>query len=229
MSISDIGTGIYATALILAALFERTHTGRGRFLELSMFEAMTEFAGPNLTAFANAGVHYARFRDRHHAIVPYGIFACREGHIALAVQQDTEWQRLTVCIERPDLGARGDLATNVQRVAARQEVEREVEDAMRLKTRAEWAALLDGAQIAYGILQDIEDVWEHDVQHELGLHGTAVLQDGTLVAVPVSPMERSFGQTSRARIPGLDENREEILEGSPQISPVRPERRADAV
>lgn len=211
VSISDIGTGLYAVALILAALLERQRTGMGRFVDISMFEAMTEFAGPNLTAFANAGVSYGRFRSRHHSIVPYGLFRCKDGQIAIAVQQDSEWQRLAACIGRPDLAARADLATNVQRVNARAEVEREVEAALEKGTRSEWGDRLAAAQIAYGLLQDIGGVWEHDVSRDLGLHGSAVLDDETVVAVPRSPMERTFGLAAPALIPGLDGNRHEIL------------------
>lgn len=77
--------------LILAALFDRSRTGEGRFIDLSMFEAMTEFTGPNLIAFTNAGVRYGRNRLRHHSIVPYGIFACSDGFLVIAIEHDAEW------------------------------------------------------------------------------------------------------------------------------------------
>ena len=212
VSLSDIGTGIYATSLILAALYERTRTGRGRFLDLSMFQAMTEFAGPNLTAFANAGVRYERNRQRHHTIVPYGVFACSDGFIALAIQQDGEWQDLCrECLDRPDLADRGDLGTNQQRVARRAEVEREVEAELARRTRAEWQERFDRAALAYGVINDIEGVWEHDAARDLDLQGAGVLPDGTPISVPRSPGERCFGRLAPGRIPDLDQHRVEIL------------------
>ncbi|MGI8563176.1 MAG: CaiB/BaiF CoA transferase family protein [Candidatus Dormibacter sp.] len=212
VSLSDIGTGIYATSLILAALFERTRTGRGRFLDLSMFQAMTEFTGPNLTAFANAGVRYRRNRQRHHTIVPYGVFACSDGFIALAIQQDVEWQNLCRgCLDRPDLAGRADLGTNEQRVASRSEVEREVEAELGRRTRAEWQERFDRAELAYGVINDIEGVWEHDASRDLDLQGSGVLPDGSPISVPRSPGERCFGRLAPGRVPGLDEHRLEIL------------------
>ena len=113
VSVGDIGTGLYAVVLILTALLERERTGVGRVAELSMFEAMTEFTGPNLTAWANGGVRYARQRRRHHAISPYGIFACKDGHIALAVHQDAEWRRLTDASGRTSPRARSLRRTRI--------------------------------------------------------------------------------------------------------------------
>lgn len=211
VSVGDIGTGLYAVVLILMALIERDRTGNGRFTDLSMFEAMTEFAGPNLTAWANAGVRYERQRQRHHTISPYGIFACADGHIGLAIHQDAEWLRLTECIARRDLGIRGDLATNADRVLNREEVEREVERELRREPRAEWQRRFDQANLAYGVINDISEVWEHPVGRDLGLKARASFADGTVVAVPRSPVERAFGGDGLPLIPDLDEHRGEIL------------------
>jgi itaconate CoA-transferase len=211
VSIGDIGTGLYATVLILTALLERARTGLGRFLDLSMFEAMTEFAGPNLTAWANAGVRYERNRQRHHAIAPYGIFACLDGHIAIATHQDAEWLRLADCLGRPDLAARNEFQTNAGRVTNRVELEGEVERELQRATRSEWQERFDAIELAYGLINNISEVWDHDVEDALGLHATAVLQDGTEVCVPRSPIERIFGRTGQAPLPGLDEHRLQIL------------------
>lgn len=73
---------------------------------------MTEFTGPNLTAFANAGVRYGRNRLRHHSIVLYGVFACNDGFLAIAIEHDAEWR--VFCervLDRPDAGADPELST----------------------------------------------------------------------------------------------------------------------
>src|SRR6185503_6081294 len=45
ISITDIGTGLHAYAAILAALYERERTGKGRRIEVTMFDAMVEWMG----------------------------------------------------------------------------------------------------------------------------------------------------------------------------------------
>jgi len=213
VSISDIGTGIYAASMILAALYQRANEGKGRFIDLSMFEVMTEFAGPNLTAFANAGVRYPRIRSRHHNIVPYGIYACSDGYVALAVEQDSEWQIFCrQALSRTDLAERADYARNEQRVLRRSEVDREVEAELARRTRAEWQECFEQLGLAYGVINEIDAVWQHPVAEDLELRATAVLADGSEVLVPRSPAERIFGVTSRGRVPDLDENRRQILE-----------------
>ena len=212
VSLSDICTGIYASSLILASLLERDRTNTGRFIDLSMFEVMTELTGPNLTAYANAGVRYERNRNRHHNIVPYGVFDCSDGQIAIAIEQDTEWRIFCESVlERPELCARDDLATNEQRVYKRAEVESEIERVLRSKTRTEWQRRMDAAVLAYGVINGIDEVWHHQVEDDLGLHGSAQLPDGTVVSVPVSPAERAFGRVGRTRIPGVDQHRAEIM------------------
>jgi itaconate CoA-transferase len=212
VSVCDIGTGLYAATLLLAALFERQSTGDGRFIDLSMFEAMTEFAGPNLTAFANAGLRYPRNRSRHHNIVPYGVFECSDGFIAIAIEHDGEWR--TFCedvLGQPNLAEDPTLASNEQRVAARSRVEALVEDAIVGRPRSYWKALMDAAGIAYGAINEIDEVWEHAVERGLDLHGKAKLGDGRRVAVPRSPAERAFGRDGVAGLPSIDGDRAAIL------------------
>ena len=212
VSLCDIGTGLYAASLVLAALYERRSTGAGRFLDLSMFEAMTEFAGPNLTAFANAGIRYPRNRSRHHNIVPYGVFECRDGFMAIAIEHDGEWR--TLCeqvLDRPDLANDAGLATNQQRVAARDRVESLVEDALAVHPKAHWQGVMDAAGIAYGMINDIDEVWNHPVEQELDLHGVAVLAGGGRAAVPRSPAERAFGRGGVSTLPSIDGDRVAIL------------------
>jgi len=213
ISVADIGTGLYATSLILAALFGREASGTGAFLEVSMFETLTEFAGPNLTAFANSGVEHGRYRARHHAIVPYGVFACQDGHLAIAVEQDSEWRRFCdEVLERPDLGVRDDLSTNHKRLERRSETENIVEAELMRKPAGHWQARLEAAGIAFGSINDIKAVWNHPVEEDLSLHGRARLPDGELVSVPRSAAERAFGRGTRdSPLPGLDQHRAEIF------------------
>lgn len=212
VSLADVGTGLYALGLVLAALYERTRTGRGRFIDASMFEVMAEFASPNLTAYANSGFKHGRYRSRHHAIVPYGVFPCQDGFIAIAVEQDSEWVRFCeTVLRRPDLLARADIARNEQRLARRAEVEGLVEAEFRRRPASEWEARLLEAQIAFGKINDVDKVWDHPVEHDLQLHGEVSFRDGSTARVQRSLAERAFGRAAEGRLPDVDEHRAEIL------------------
>jgi crotonobetainyl-CoA:carnitine CoA-transferase CaiB-like acyl-CoA transferase len=211
VSVADIGTGLYAAILILGALLERPETGR--FIDLSMFHAMTEFAGPNLTAFANSGVEYERRRLRHHNIVPYGIYECSDGHIAIAVEHDKEW--MILCREvlgRPDL-LQTRFETNELRVHNRGDVDAAVEEILRARSRDFWIERLEAAHLAYARINTIGEVWDHAVVSDLQLRTKVKLPDGSSGWVLRSPGETVFrsNDQTEASVPALDADRAEVL------------------
>ena len=211
VSIADIGTGLYAAILILGALLQRPTAGGGRFIDLSMFQAMTEFAGPNLTAFANSGVEYERRRLRHHNIVPYGIYECSDGHIAIAVEHDKEW--VVLCqkvLERPEL-LQPRFQTNELRVSNRPDVDAAVEKLLRAQSTGFWIERLEAAHLAYARINSIREVWEHAVASDLNLRGRVDLPDGSSGWVPRSPGETVFRSDDEASVPALDADRSAIL------------------
>jgi formyl-CoA transferase len=213
VSIADIGTGLYAAILILGALLQRPRGGGGRFIDLSMFEAMTEFAGPNLTAFANSGVEYDRRRLRHHNIVPYGIYECSDGHIAIAVEHDKEWA--VFCqkvLDRPDL-LQPRFQTNELRVHTRSDLDAAVEEIFQTQSSGFWIERLEAAQLAYARINSIREVWQHSVVGDLNLRSSVNLPDGSSGWVLRSPAESAFGGDDQASVPALDADRAAILAG----------------
>jgi formyl-CoA transferase len=213
VSIADIGTGLYAAILILAGLLERPRAGPGRFIDLSMFQAMTEFAGPNLTAFANSEVEYERRRLRHHNIVPYGVYECSDGHIAIAVEHDKEW--VVLCekvLARQDL-LQPRYQTNELRVSNRRDVDAAVEEILRKQSSGFWIERLEAAHLAYARINSIKDVWEHEVVSDLNLRSRVGLPDGSSGRVLRSPAESAFRTDDEASVPALDGDRAAILAG----------------
>jgi formyl-CoA transferase len=222
VSVADIGSGMYAALLILAALVERANGGAGRFIDVSMFHAMTEFAGPNLTAFANSGVEYERRRLRHHNVVPYGIYECSDGHIAIAVEHDKEWT--VFCqevLDRPDL-LQARFATNELRVRHRGDLDSALEEILRAQSRDFWIGRLEAAQLAYARINAISDVWEHAVVSDLNLRIEVKLPDGSRGWVLRSPAETAFGNEDEASIPALDADRSDILASRFRPNSLRP-------
>jgi itaconate CoA-transferase len=211
VSLGDIGTGLYATILVLGALMDRLHSERGRFIDLAMFDAMLEFIAPNLVAFANAGVEYPKRKARHHAIAPYGVFACADAPLAIAVEQDDEWRRLcTQVFQREDLAENPRYASNEKRMLHRDEIEEQIEAIFVERPREAWVKRLEHAGIAFGLINDVPAVWRHTLAVARALRGVALLPDGSSVNVPRGPAERVFGIESEPRVPALGEHDAEI-------------------
>jgi len=217
VSIADVGTGIYAAALVLGAVVGRLRAERGAYLDVAMFDATLEFAGPMLLSFLNAGLIYPRLPDRHHAISPYGIFECADGaRLLLAVQNDAEWRRFAeVVVGRPELADDPRYATSVSRLANRQEVDPIAADALRRLSKAEATRLLDEAWIAYGSVNDMGEVAEHPVTRDRGLLADVEMAGGETARTLLGIAERLFGANGsggRERPPLVGEDTAAMLE-----------------
>jgi itaconate CoA-transferase len=79
ISIADIAAGMYAYSSILAALYDRARTGRGRRIEISMLEALAEWMGFPLYYTHDGQPPPPRSGAAHATIFPYGPFKCGDG------------------------------------------------------------------------------------------------------------------------------------------------------
>ena len=161
LSIADIAAGMYAYSSILAALLERGRTGRGKRLEISMLEAMSEWMGYPLNYTLGGQPPPPRAGASHAAIYPYGPFACGDGRkVVLAVQHDREWAAFCdKVLRRPELAAQ--YKGNARRLAERETLRGVIESVCSGLTGEQLVERLEDAQIAYGRLNEMADLWSH--------------------------------------------------------------------
>jgi itaconate CoA-transferase len=163
ISVADIASGVYAFSSILAALYEREKTGRGAEIQISMLEALVEWAMPAAYVAEYAGRSPARAGARHNFIVPYGGY--RVGHggsVNLAVQNEGQWRRLcSIFLRRPELADDPKFATNEARLAHRDELEALIESLLADDTRETAEARLVEADVPFGTINELDDVLKH--------------------------------------------------------------------
>jgi itaconate CoA-transferase len=162
-SIVDIAAGMYAYSNILAALIERGRTGRGRRIDVSMLEAMTEWMGFPLYYGYDGAPPPPRAGARHAAICPYGPFRCGDGRtVMLAVQNEREWASFcSMVLGEPSLADDPEFRGNAKRLAARERVHQLIESAFARHSAEQVIELLEKAHIAFGQVNDIADLWAH--------------------------------------------------------------------
>lgn len=215
VSIADVGTGIYAAALVLGALVGRMRDGRGAYLDVAMFDATLEFAGPMLLSYLNAGIIYPRLPDRHHAIAPYGVFRCADGdRLLVAVHNDAEWRRLAErLIGRPELADDPRYATSVARLEHRHEVDLLTATALGALPKPEATRLLDEIRVAYGSVNDMAAVAAHPATAERSLIEEVEMVTGAIAQTLGGLGERLLGADNggRVRPPALGEDTESVL------------------
>ncbi|WNC94012.1 CaiB/BaiF CoA-transferase family protein [Paraburkholderia sp. FT54] len=127
----DLFTGMYSAQAVLAALFERRKTGKGRHIEMALFDCglmITSYYGLESMIM---GEDPPRYGNAHPSIVPYGVFDAADGPLVIAVGTNRQYERFCrEVIERPDLVDEDRFRTNIVRAANREvlvpELKREI-------------------------------------------------------------------------------------------------------
>ncbi|WP_322005139.1 CaiB/BaiF CoA transferase family protein [Paraburkholderia tropica] len=162
-SIADIAAGMYAYTNILAALLQRSKTGLGREIDVSMLESMVEWMTyPLYYAFDNAPPP-PRAGAAHATIYPYGPFPTGDGKtVMLGLQNEREWTAFCAkVLLKPELATDERFSSNSKRASARQALRDLIVQAFSVLSSDEVLRRLDGAQIANARMNTMADVWAH--------------------------------------------------------------------
>lgn len=137
----DMFTGMYAGQAILAALYERHATGRGRHVQMALYDCglmITSYYG--MEALLKAG-DPPKFGNAHPSIVPYGVFDAADGPVVITVGNNGQFVRFCEqVVGRPEWATDPRFATNTARSANREVLLPLVREALRGMGRR---ALLD--------------------------------------------------------------------------------------
>jgi crotonobetainyl-CoA:carnitine CoA-transferase CaiB-like acyl-CoA transferase len=164
--IADLLAGVYGAYGVLAALHERTRTGRGQIVRTSLLAAVVASHGYQGTAWTVAGLRGQARGNHHPSIVPYGLFRCGGGAVQIACGNDSQWQKL---IAEFELDVDAGLATNRQRVERRTDVIRLLEAAFSSLTVADVLDRLRAAGVPAGRVRTIDEVYTWDQTKSQGL------------------------------------------------------------
>ena len=162
-SIADIAAGMYAYTNILAALMQRSQTGQGQRIDISMLEALAEWTSyPLYYAFEGAAPP-PRTGASHATIYPYGPFPAGDGaSVMLGLQNEREWASFcTTVLQQPGLASDPRFSANFKRVAERDALRRIIVEAFASLTAAQVVQRLEQAQIANAQVNTMAEVWAH--------------------------------------------------------------------
>jgi itaconate CoA-transferase len=213
-SIADIAAGMYAYSGILAALLQRAQTGEGLRVEVSMFEALTEWVSNSLYFAHYGGVEPARGEASHPSVAPYGPHRTGDGgSVIFGLQNSREWARFCQgVLGRPDLTLDPRFSDNPRRVANRGELTALIEARFAPMTLAEVEALLDGAGIANAPINSMADVWAHP-QLAARQRWSTIMTPGGPIAALRPPATLSGGEPVMGDVPAVGAQTEAILAG----------------
>jgi len=159
IAITDLMTGMYATIAIQAALAHRDRTGEGQWIDVCLFDsAVAMMAVMNLN-FLVTGKPPSRAGNAHQNIVPYQVFACADGHVIVAVGNDSQFAKFCDAAGRPEWAADSRFAKNADRVRYRDVLVPLIAAVMKTRTQHAWLAALEGEGVPCGPINRLDQVF----------------------------------------------------------------------
>jgi len=208
---ADLMTGMYAVSAILGALYHREKTGRGQHIDLSLLDTQVAW-------LANQGMNYliggqvpTRMGTAHPNIVPYQVFAASDGHLMLAVGNNSQFAKWCELAGEPQLSSDERFATNAARVLNREVLVARVSELTLRKPLDFWLTALSAAGVPCGPINSIDRVFaDPQVQHRGMLQQLA----HSLGSVPtvINPIKFSDSTLEHKKAPPmLGEHTDEAL------------------
>ncbi|HET6328414.1 MAG TPA: CoA transferase, partial [Planctomycetaceae bacterium] len=159
-SVADVSAGMFAIMGILMALRSREQTGRGQFIDVSMFDSMISGMTSCFMIYLGSGVCPKPMGSAYPTIVPYRVFSAKDRDFSIAIGSEKLWTSFCAAIQRPDLERHPDYANNRLRVKNRAAIEGLLSDLFRTRPAAEWLKILSAGGIPCSLVRDLREVVE---------------------------------------------------------------------
>jgi crotonobetainyl-CoA:carnitine CoA-transferase CaiB-like acyl-CoA transferase len=212
-SIVDITGGMFGLIGILAALHERTTTGRGTFVKSALFETTAFLMGQHMAYGAITKQPVPPMPARVSAWSVYRTFETSDGDaVFVGLISEKHWERFCVAFGRPDWSNDARLATNNSRITEREWFLPAVEAMMRGLTKEEIIARCEKADITFAPIARVEDLFDDVQLNDGGSLLETTLPDGTKTKLPKIPLEMAGDEFPlRLNPPQIGEHTNEIL------------------
>jgi crotonobetainyl-CoA:carnitine CoA-transferase CaiB-like acyl-CoA transferase len=205
-ALADAITGIYAAYGILGALFDRTRTGRGRVIEVSMLEAMAHFAIEPFSAYFALGTVPAS-ADRPRLAQAHILRTGDGGLIAIHLSSlEKFWTGLVTALQAPELASDPRFATRLLRIDNYDALGRELDRRFSQHSVDYWVERLGKADVPFAPINKVDAVVKDPQVQHLGL--MVPIQNPHSAKQMVRPAVQVDGQHASEvrRAPLLDEH-----------------------
>ena len=210
--LGDLVGGINGPIGILAALYERSVTGRGRLIDVSLMDGLVNMLGYHAQFAFFTGEDPTPQGSQHSNLVPYGIFPAKDGSIVVACLTNAFWARICAALDQPQHVADPRFATIEQRRDHRAAVNALLSDFTGTRTVEELVAIFSVHEVPHApILGVIEALTQPQaVAREMVVE----VEHATLGAIPIVNRPIRFVDASQSRPgapPVLGQDTDDIL------------------
>ena len=153
--LSDITAGIIAALGVLAAYTHRLKTGKGQWVETSLYEAALVQTYWQAAIALATGVAPRAMGSAHPLNAPYQAFEASDGWIVVGGANQKHWGLMLDAIGASELAADPRFLTGADRMAHLKELDAELSRRFRLKPAEIWLGLLEERGVPCGPVQDM--------------------------------------------------------------------------
>jgi len=212
-SMGDLTAGLFATIGIVTALYERKTTGKGMKVDVSMLDCQVAILENAIARYVATNEIPGRLGSRHPSIAPFAAFATKDGHVVIAAGTDGLFARIAKVLGRPELARDARFLTNPDRVAHWQELQGEIEQALRTRGSKEWLALFEAEGVPCAPINTVADVMADPQVAARNMIVTADDPDLGPLKMQGNPIKLSAYEdpATRRSAPDLDADRAAIL------------------
>ena len=219
-SISDITAALFTTIGVLSALHHRNRTGSGQFVDVAMLDSLVAVLENAVVRYFATGEAPKPLGARHPAITPFEAFASADGHVIIALGNDTLWAKFCEHVNRKELISDERFRTNADRTENHSELFPILSEIMSHRKTDDWIEALGKIGVPCGPINAMDKVVSHpQVQAREMITRIAhqITGEVEVPGVPIKLSETPGDVDSPA--PSLGEHTAQVLTGLLKMPP----------
>jgi crotonobetainyl-CoA:carnitine CoA-transferase CaiB-like acyl-CoA transferase len=211
VAFADIFTGTYGVIAIQAALAQRERTGKGQHIDMALLDTMVGVLANQALNFLVSGKSPRRLGNAHPNIVPYQTFPVSDGHVIIAVGNDSQYKKLCELLSVPELASDPRFVSNSARVENRDALVPLLTEKLARFTRGQILRDLEARGVPCGPINTVADVF---ADPQVVARGMRIDMNDAQICIPGvrTPIVFSDSQLCLSRpSPKLGEHTQEVL------------------
>jgi CoA:oxalate CoA-transferase len=210
-SIGDITAGLFTAIGVNAALYERTRTGQGQFIDVGMLDCQIAILENAIMRYVVTGTSPGPLGARHPSIAPFAAFRTQDGHIVIAAGNDELWAKMRAALDLPDDSR---FATNLLRCENIDALTHSIESVLTEMPTAVWEEKLNSAGVPCGPINNIAQALADPHIQARHMVAQTAMPDGAPLTIAGNPIKLSNhpDHSGRRKAPVLDEHRAQLLQ-----------------
>jgi CoA:oxalate CoA-transferase len=211
-SIGDITAGLFTAIGVNAALFDRTKTGKGIHIDVSMLDCQIAILENAIARYLSKGEIPQPMGSRHPSIAPFEAFKTKDSYIIIAAGNEKLFQGMCEVLNC-DCYKQDNFKDNQSRNKNIDELKAIIESKLKDKTTEEWVALFIKKKIPCGPIYNIKEAVENpqiEFRNMIVSANHNKIGKFKMAGNPIK-MSNYEDKSTRGEIPDLDQHRDKIL------------------